>query len=208
MIPAFVEILRSGEPVFHKDSMDYQFRRVLLDILHRIPLNETMRAQSVTLVQGMLHIIRHDNEENGIASCKVIADILRTFRTLTEDLVVDSIATFQDALRNMKGVVDELLSETSTLPNSNTLLPAMRSFKVLAEMGMVVMHFSQAHRALMISNIQASLPLYFEVLAVESPAQKKAREDYEAMGNYWTGMASTILNTSAYTEFHNAQTKV
>ena len=208
MIPVFVEMLRSGEPVFHKDSIDYQFRRVLLDVLHRIPLSDSIRPQSMILFQGMLYLLRNDNEENGVASCKVISDILRTFRTLTEDLVNDFMKTFQDVLGNMKTVVDDVLSEGSSPLDPNILLPSIKSFKVLAEMGMLVMHFTQGHRTLMIPAIQKSLPLHFEVLALESPAQKKAREDHEAMGNYWTGMAPTIVNMHAYTDFLNAQIKV
>jgi transformation/transcription domain-associated protein len=43
---------------------------------------------------------------------------------------------------------------------------------------------------------------------IESPAQKKAREDSEAMGEYWTGMAPTITNPQLYADFINAQIKV
>jgi len=207
MIPALLEILRSGEAAFHKDSLDYQFRRVLLEILHRIPLSDIVRPQALPLFTGMLYLLRHDNEENGVTCCKTIIDLLRTFRTLTEDLVSEFMGILQDVLRNMKGLVDEVLSENSPQLDPNTLLPSTRSFKVLVEMGMVVVNFSQSHRALVTPAVQTTLPLNFEVLALESPAQKRAREDFEAMGGYWAGIAPTITNTHAYADFVTAQIK-
>jgi transformation/transcription domain-associated protein len=208
MFPALLEILRSSEAAFHKDSLDYQFRRVLLEILHRIPLTDAVRPQALPLFSGMLYLLRHDNEENGVTCCKTVIDILRTFRALTEDLVSEFMGILQDVLRNMKELVEEVLSEHSPQLDPNTVLPSTRSFKVLAEMGMVVVHFSQSHRALVTPAIQATLPLNFEVLALESPAQKQAREDFEAMGGYWAGMAPSVRNVHAYADFVNAQIKV
>lgn len=43
---------------------------------------------------------------------------------------------------------------------------------------------------------------------MEAPAQKKYREDCEAMGNIWSGTAPTIKNTQVYTDFIHMQTKV
>ena len=36
MVPVLLEILRSGEPSFQRDSLEFSFRRVLLEILHRL----------------------------------------------------------------------------------------------------------------------------------------------------------------------------
>jgi transformation/transcription domain-associated protein len=208
MIPALLEILRSGEVAFHKDSLDYQFRRVLLEILHRIPYNDVVRPQALPLFNGMLYLLRHDNEENGATCCKTIIDLVRSYRSLTEDLVAEFMAILQDVLRNMQGLVQEALSEDSAPLDPNLVLPSIRSFKVLAEMGMVVVTFAQSHRPLVTPAIQTILPLNFEVLALESPAQNKAREEYEAMGAFWAGMAPSIKNTHAYVDFVSAQIKM
>jgi transformation/transcription domain-associated protein len=208
MIPALLEILRSGEVAFHKDSLDYQFRRVLLEILHRIPYNDVVRPQALLLFQGMLYLLRNDNEENGVTCCKTIIDLIRSFRALTEDVVAEFMAILRDVLRNMEGLVEEVLSDDSAPLDPNIVLPSIRSFKVLAEMGMVVVTFSQSHRTLVTPAIQTTLPLNFEVLALESPAQKRAREEYEAMGAFWAGVAPTIKNPHAYADFVSAQIKV
>jgi transformation/transcription domain-associated protein len=208
MIPAILEILRSGEVAFHKDSLDYQFRRVLLEILNRIPQVDVVRPQALPLFNGMLYLLRHDNEDNGVTCCKTIIDLVRSFRALNEELITEFMSILQDVLRNMKGLVEDVLSETSSPLDPNSVLPSIRSFKVLAEMGMVVVTFFQSHRPLVTPVIQTLFSLNFGVLALESPAQKKAREDYEAMGGFWAGVAPTIRNIHAYTDFINAQIKV
>ncbi|EGO01921.1 hypothetical protein SERLA73DRAFT_166433 [Serpula lacrymans var. lacrymans S7.3] len=208
MIPVLLEILRSGEASFHKDTLDYQFRRVLLEILHRIPYSDAVRSQALTLFNGMLYLLRHDNEENGVTCCKTIIDLVRSFRALTEELVSEFMGILQDVFRNIKSLVDETLSEDSPVLDPNVVLPSIRSFKVLAEVGMVVVTFSQSHRPIVIPAIQATFPLNFDVLALESPAQKKAREDHEAMGGYWAGMAPTIKNHHTYVDFISAQIKM
>ncbi|KAF8138723.1 FAT domain-containing protein [Boletus edulis] len=208
MIPVLLEILRSGEAASHKDSLEYQFRRVLLEVLHRIPYNDSIRPLALPLLSGMLYILRNDNEENGVTSCKIIIDLLRSFRALTEDLVSEFMSILQDVFRSINGLVQETLSEDSAVLDPNNVMPSIRSFKVLAEMGMVVVTFSQSHRSMVSTLIQTTLGLNFEVLALESPAQRKAREAHEAMGLYWAGMAPNIKNPQAYADFITAQIKM
>lgn len=208
MIPVILEVLRSGKVSFQRETTEYDFRRVLLDILHRIPSGEAIRPQALPLFQGMLFLLRHDNEENGVTCCKSIVDIVRTFKALTEDLVQEFMSILHEMFRNAGSLVQQILSEDSPRLDPNTVLPSIRSFKVLAEMGMVVVSFIQSHRTMVGPAVQTSLPLNFEVLALESPAQKKAREDYEAMGGIWSGIAPTIKNTQAYGDLIGAQIKV
>ena len=208
MIPVLLEILRSGEPSFQKDSLEYSFRRVLLEILYRIPSNEIIRPQAIPLFQGMLHLLRHDNEENGITCCKTIVDLVRAFRSLTEELLSEFMTILHEIFRNIRGLVEEVLSENSPTLDPNVVFPSVRSFKVLAEMALVVVSFLQINRTMVFPVVQQTLPMNFEVLSIESPAQKKAREDHEAMGGFWAGMAPTVHNPQAYTDSISAQIKV
>ena len=208
MIPVIIEVLRSGKASFQRETTEYEFRRVLVDILHRIPSGDAIRPQALPLFQGMLYLLRHDNEENGVTCCKTIIDIVRSFKALSEEIVADFFSILLEMFRNMKSLVQETLSEDSPRLDPNVVFPSVRSFKVLAEMGMVVMTFMQSHRVMVTSAMQPTIPLTLEVLALESPAQKKAREDCEAMGNIWAGVAPTIKNTQAYSDFINAQIKV
>jgi transformation/transcription domain-associated protein len=207
LVPALAELLRSGEPAFSKDTSEYAFRRVLLEILNRLPVSESLRSHMPTIFSCMLHVIRHDNEENGTTACKALVDIIRGYRILTEENLNEFVAIFLQVFQNMKGLVEEVLSEDSSNIDTTVLFPSIRSFKVLGEMGMVIVIMSQVHRQLVSPAMQTSIPYATDVLALESPAQHKARTDYEAMGEVWSGMSSTVKNAGAYSEFIHSQIK-
>ncbi|KAF9057606.1 hypothetical protein BJ165DRAFT_1520972 [Panaeolus papilionaceus] len=208
LVPAIIELLRSGEPVFLKDSPEYLFRRVLFEILHRLPVNETVRNNFNSIFTCMLHVIRTNNEEDGTTACKILVDIIRNYRALTEEGVKEFVDVFQAALGNMSGLVEQFLSENSDSLDTNTSLPAIRSCKVIGEMGMVMVIMSQMHKPLVSATLQSTTTPAFEMLALESPIQHKTRADYEAMGNIWSGSSPSIKNTAVYTEFIHSQIKM
>lgn len=208
LVPAVTELLRSGEPAFSKDTPEYAFRRVLLEILNRLPVSESLRPHAQTIFTCMLHVVRHDNEENGTTACKALVDIIRGYRILTEESLNEFVAIFLQLFQNMKGLVEEVLSEDAAILDSTTVLSSVRSFKVLGEMGMVMVIMSQVHRQLVSPAMQSSIPYATEVLALESPAQHKARVDFEAMGGIWSGMSPIVKNAGAYSEFIHSQIKV
>lgn len=208
LVRPLLDLLRSGEPAFQKDTLEYQFRRVQFEILNRLPVNEAFRNLVPAIFSCMLHIVRYDNEENGTSACKTMVDLIRSYRAVTEEGMTEFVAIFQEALQSMKDLVPQYLSEDSAPVDSNIVLPALRSFKTLAEMGMVMVVTSQFHRNLVVSTLQATTPHIFEVLALESPVQNKARTDCEAMGGIWAGMSPSIKNPSIYNDFIQAQIKV
>ncbi|KAL0563573.1 transcription-associated protein 1, partial [Marasmius crinis-equi] len=106
----------------------------------------------------------------------------------------------------MSELCTRLLSEDSEVMDPNVALPELRGFKVMADLGLVMVMFMRAMRQLTPA-VKATIDPTFAVVEMDSPAQKKAREDYEATGNTWAGMASTVKNATAYSDFVNAQIK-
>ncbi|KAF8974524.1 hypothetical protein BDZ97DRAFT_2053099 [Flammula alnicola] len=208
IVRPLVDLLRNGEPAFQKDTLEYQFRRVLFEILNRLPVSESIRVHIGAIFSCMIHVIRNDNEDNGQTACKTLVDLIRSYRSVTAESSTEFVAIFQEAYQNMKGLVDQYLSEDSLQVDPNTALPALRSFKVLGEMGMVMVMMSQVQRNLVSSTIQGSTSYAFEVLGLESPAQHKTRVDFEAMGGIWAGVAPSIRNTGLYSDFIQAQIKM
>lgn len=208
IVRPLVDLLRNGEPSFQKDTMEYQYRRVVFEILNRLPTNEAIRVHLSSIFSCMIHVIRTDNEDNGQTACKTLVDLVRNYRSVTEEGVAEFVAIFQEAYTNIKGLVERYLSADSPLADPNTALPALRSFKALGEMGMVMVMMSQVQRNLVASTLQGSSSYAFEILALESPAQHKARTDYEAMGSIWDGVAPTVKNLTLYGDFIQAQIKV
>lgn len=208
MIPVLLEILRSGEPSFQKDSLDFQFRRSLLEILHRIPFLEAVRPQVLPLFHGLLHLLRHDNEEMGVTCCKMINDIMRGIRSFSEEIFTELMVIYMQLLENLKVLMVEAFSEDSREFDPATSLPAIRSFKVLSEVNQLLVTFLQANRATVAPQIPAVIPRLLEFSELQPPAQRKAREDFEAMGGVWSGLSPTVKNVSIYTDYIVSQIRV
>ncbi|KAG6860236.1 hypothetical protein C0995_013842, partial [Termitomyces sp. Mi166 len=207
LIPAILDLLRNGEVAVQKDTTEYQFRRLLLEIMNRLPVNEAVRPYVPQIYTCMLQILRKDNEENGSLASKTLLDFTRSYRALTEDFLTEFLAIFKEGLHNLKEVVVTTFSEDSAPLDPNVVPSSIRSFKVLGEMAMIIVIISQIHRQMVSGHIHATISPAFEVLALQSPAQQKARDDYEAMGGIWSGMALTIKNASGFSEFLHCQIK-
>ncbi|RPD67165.1 atypical/PIKK/TRRAP protein kinase [Lentinus tigrinus ALCF2SS1-7] len=208
MIPVLLEILRSGEVSFQKDSVEFQFRRTLLEILHRIPFIEVVRPQVLPTFHGLLHLLRHDNEEMGTTSCKMMNDLMRGLRQFNEEVFTDFMAIFLQLVENLKGLLIEAFSEDSRELDATTSLPAIRSFKVLSEVNLLLVTFLQLNRNAVLPHLPSLIPRLLEYSELQPPAQRKAREDHEAMGGVWAGMSPTIKNGQLYTDYIVSQVKV
>jgi transformation/transcription domain-associated protein len=208
MIPVLLDCLRSGEPSYQKESLEYAFRKTVLEVLHRIPINDVIRPQAHAFFSGMLHVIRTDNEENAIICCKISLEMARSLRPLADDLVKEWFALFHERCWTFGSLVEATLSEDSAIIDPTTIIPSSRSIKVLHELCAGLQYWIQSQRQASLSTAQENMQVYLEVIELVAPAQKTARENYEAMGNIWSGMAPTIRNVQTYVDMVSTQIKV
>ncbi|KAF8195850.1 FAT domain-containing protein [Mycena galopus ATCC 62051] len=205
LIPAVLNLLRTVPIVANRTASEYSFRRVLVDIINRLPFGESVRPRVDEIFNCMIHVLQTDNEENGATCCKTLVDLIRTYRMSSLQNMETFFALFQATCANMPGLVTAVLSENSAPVNPDLILPSLRSFKVLVEMGQVMASFMQVQKE---PTPDATLAPAFAIIALESPAQRAARENHEAMGGFWSGMAPTIQNPTAYSDFLSAQAKI
>jgi transformation/transcription domain-associated protein len=205
LIPTVLALLRSVPIVPNKAASEYLFRRVLVEIIYRLPFHENVRPRVDDIFSCMIHVLRTDNEDIGVTCCKTLVDLIRNYRITSGQNMTDFFAVFQDSCSNMSALVAEVLSANSVPINPDAVLPSLRSFKGMVEMGQVMASFMQVQRA---ATPNETLGPAFEVIALESPAQQTARENHEAMGGFWSGMSPTIQNPTAYSDFLSAQAKV
>lgn len=203
IVPSLIDRLNPEYAAYRKDSAEYQFRTLLFSILSRIPSSEATR-QSV--YDFMLQVIRRDNEDNAVLAAKHLVELFRLNRVIPPD----SLSQFTDLCRDIFNSVDQLQSnwftETAPVRDPNLALPSVQSFKVATELASVLGLYTQHLKDTIRTSVV--LPAAFNFLQFEAPLQKTARENYEAMGNYWSGMAPTIKNASVYSELLLAQIKV
>nr|GAT59465.1 predicted protein [Mycena chlorophos] len=204
LVQSVTALLHSVPVVHAKDAPEFLFRRVLVEIMNHLPVHESVRTRVDEIVKCLLHVIRTDNEDNGITCSKTFVDLVRHYRAGTPQVMADFYAIFKETCENMPAFVTEVLSEGSPRIPPDTIFPCMRSFKGLTEMSGVITTVAQAMRT---GTVPESQTQALDVIRLESPAQKTARENHEAMGGFWAGVAPTIQNQALYADFLAAQAK-
>lgn len=210
LIPVLFQILKAGEPVFKKDTSEYQFRRTIIEIVNRVPYNEAFRPMLPSLMTEFLRIMRNDNEENAVSCCKTFMELCRLFRppAASEENMLEVVSIFTDCLTSTRSCVQEWLSETSPMIDINAALPSLGSLKLLTELGTSIVMLAQLRRDLLLAPLTGLIPLVLDVLRTQSPAQQRAREESEAAGAPWSGVAPSLKNVQLQTDLLLAQTKV
>ena len=85
LFPAFRELLLNRLPVsFVADAPEARFRLVLLEVLNRLPNNETLRPHVQSMLSLCMKLLEIDNEENAVICLRIIFDLHKNFRPTLE----------------------------------------------------------------------------------------------------------------------------
>lgn len=139
-----MQLIRTGKPVFVKDSPEQQLRHLLLEVLSKTPPHELVRPLAPNIMDTMIHVIRTDNEENAVLAIKITVDMYRTHKDSLASQAEAFINTVNDLYKNMDDLVQttfeaniESHAAGASPPKpgdvSHALSPGMRSFRVMSE---------------------------------------------------------------------------
>jgi transformation/transcription domain-associated protein len=79
-IPIFLQLLREGEPQFIADSPAQQLRKLVFELIHRLPANDSLKGHVKVLLSAMFSFLEVENEENVLICLKVIIELHKQFR--------------------------------------------------------------------------------------------------------------------------------
>jgi len=79
-ISKILAVLKDGEPQFSSDSKTQELRKLLLEIIHRIPTNDALKQHVSNILDVMFHILTIDNEENVLVCLRIIIELHKQFR--------------------------------------------------------------------------------------------------------------------------------
>jgi hypothetical protein len=206
LAPGFLQLLRVGEPAFVKESPELVFRKTLIDVILRMLYADVTHFPFLLFFGLVIHLIRHDNEDNAISALKALADCARMLKPIPPDTFIDFSSAFSEVCRNVHQHALELF--TSAPPPAHLVTPAIRSIRTLTEITNVVVAFVSSHRGLPHPAFQNVLPLNFQILQLEIPVQKQAREEHEMTNAIWAGMSPAITNAQDYEDLLLCQSRV
>nr|XP_022907724.1 transformation/transcription domain-associated protein [Onthophagus taurus] len=80
LIKVFLKVLQEGEPHFIAEYNIQQVRKLILEMLYRLPTNETLRQYVKPILSLALKLLEIDNEENVLVCLKIIIELHKQFR--------------------------------------------------------------------------------------------------------------------------------
>ncbi|KAK9477125.1 hypothetical protein V1514DRAFT_353659 [Lipomyces japonicus] len=119
-IPVLVQLLESVLPSFLTVSPEQKLRNCILEVIHRLPMNEHLRSYAIQLMQLLMTLLRTENEENGVLCMKIITGLHRSYKTVLSAQVQPFLDLVIEMYKNMPVVVKETFDLHSTsVPQQN-----------------------------------------------------------------------------------------
>nr|XP_054766791.1 transformation/transcription domain-associated protein-like [Lytechinus pictus] len=79
-IPQFLRVLKDEKPQFIAESPLQHLRKLLLELLHRMPTNEQLRQFVRQILELMFILLETENEENVLVCLKIIIELHKYYR--------------------------------------------------------------------------------------------------------------------------------
>lgn len=76
----FIKILQEGEPNFISENNVQQIRKLILEMIHRLPTSEILRPYVNSILSLMLKLLQIDNEENVLVCLRIIIELHKQYR--------------------------------------------------------------------------------------------------------------------------------
>ena len=95
-----------------------KLRVCILEILHRLPLNDHYKEYAKDIMTLLMHILRTDNEENAVLSLKIMIDLHRNYKTVVADQVQPFLDFVFDMYQSMPAIVKDAFDTNSTMTGS------------------------------------------------------------------------------------------
>lgn len=71
----FLKILQDGEPHFIAEYNIQQVRKLILEMIHRLPINDSLKKYIKDILILMLKLMEIENEENVLVCLKIFMEI-------------------------------------------------------------------------------------------------------------------------------------
>lgn len=221
MVPIFLSNLKRVPVSFNLGLPEHRLRNIILEIIHRLIMNETFAPFAGDILDCLQLIIVEENEENGVLCMKIITLLHKAFR----DKLNAKIKPFFEIICQIYDHVNDTMKEAFAQPETKPLPPedvedmdtldtpkthlnrAMYSFKTLAEcpITMVLLYLSYKELLLIQLLLPIFLPKVVNLLQVEADAQREWR--LKSPDGVVTLISPEITNHQAYLDLVLAQVK-
>ncbi|KAK9457474.1 hypothetical protein V1511DRAFT_170812 [Dipodascopsis uninucleata] len=126
LMPVIISLLESTPPSFLTVSPEQKLTNCLLEVIHRLPMNEHFRQYAPQVMRLLMSLLRTGNEESGVLCMKTITGLHRSYKNSLDDQVQPFLDLVVEIYRNMGIVVKETFENhpSTSTPSSTPSVPS------------------------------------------------------------------------------------
>ncbi|CAG04456.1 unnamed protein product [Tetraodon nigroviridis] len=222
IIPRFLTFLQDGEVQFLQEKPTQQLRKLVLEIIHRIPTNEHLRPHTKNILSVMFRFLEIESEENVLICLRIIIELHKQFRPpisqeihhfldfvkqIYKDLPKVVARYFENPQviaentvpsPEMVGMITSVLVKTAperedSETRTHTIIPkGSLSLKVLAELPIIVVLMYQLYKLNIHNVVSEFVPLIMNTIMLQVSPQARQHK---------------LFNKELYADFIAAQIK-
>ncbi|XP_048350103.1 transformation/transcription domain-associated protein [Sphaerodactylus townsendi] len=208
IIPRFLTFLQDGEVQFLQEKPAQQLRKLVLEIIHRIPTNEHLRPHTKNILSVMFRFLETENEENVLICLRIIIELHKQFRPPITQEIHHFLDFVKQIYKELPKVVNRYFENPQVVPENTVPTPEMvgmittivvkvnperddgetrthsiiprgsLSLKVLAELPIIVVLMYQLYK-LNIHNVVAEfVPLIMNTIIIQVSTQARQHKLY------------------------------
>uniref|UniRef100_T1KDE0 PIK-related kinase FAT domain-containing protein n=1 Tax=Tetranychus urticae TaxID=32264 RepID=T1KDE0_TETUR len=170
-VNTFRRFLADGQPLFIVEHTGQQLRKLILEIIQRLPVNEHLRVHSNTLISLMFLLLDIENEENVLVILRIIIELHKShrppFSTEIQKFLNFVKKIYQDLPNNMNRIfeikqslkvkdISELTTQLPVLINEIFTLTPVMSEKKSSENNLI---YNLIPKATLSLKVLAELPI-------------------------------------------------
>ncbi|XP_059388027.1 transformation/transcription domain-associated protein isoform X1 [Carassius carassius] len=222
IIPRFLTFLQDGEVQFLQEKPTQQLRKLVLEIIHRIPTNEHLRTHAKNILSVMFRFLEIESEENVLICLRIIIELHKQFRPPVSQEIhhfLDFVKQIYKELPKvvtryfenpqviaentvpspeMVGMITSVLVKTAperedSETRTHTIIPrGSLSLKVLAELPIIVVLMYQLYKLNIHNVVSEFVPLIMNTIMLQVSPQARQHK---------------LFNKELYADFIAAQIK-
>uniref|UniRef100_A0A673J1K8 Transformation/transcription domain-associated protein n=1 Tax=Sinocyclocheilus rhinocerous TaxID=307959 RepID=A0A673J1K8_9TELE len=222
IIPRFLTFLQDGEVQFLQEKPTQQLRKLVLEIIHRIPTNEHLRPHAKNILSVMFRFLEIESEENVLICLRIIIELHKQFRPpISQEIhhFLDFVKQIYKELPKvvtryfenpqviaentvpspeMVGMITSVLVKTTperedSETRTHTIIPrGSLSLKVLAELPIIVVLMYQLYKLSIHNAVSEFVPLIMNTIMLQVSPQARQHK---------------LFNKELYADFIAAQIK-
>ncbi|XP_051789631.1 transformation/transcription domain-associated protein isoform X2 [Erpetoichthys calabaricus] len=208
IIPRFLTFLQDGEVQFLQEKPAQQLRKLVLEIIHRIPTNEHLRPHTKNILSVMFRFLETESEENVLICLRIIIELHKQFRPPITQEIHHFLEFVKQIYKELPKVVNRYFENPQVIPENTVPSPEMvgmitsvvvktnperedsetrthtiiprgsLSLKVLAELPIIVVLMYQLYK-LNIHNVVAEfVPLIMNTIMLQVSSQARQHKLY------------------------------